>query len=243
MTDSSEPVLLFIHGMWHGSWTWEELFPHLHRHGLRAVAMDLPGKRRAPGDRTFAGHWNAVRDKILELNRPVIVCSHSYGGAVVTQATSDLSDHVLSQIYIAAFMLEEGETCESVNDSIPGSSASTDDITLKDGYLTLDPSRAFDALYHDCSEEIAHKAISRLTPEYYGNRIATVRNPGWRDSDTSYVIASEDRGLLPEIQETMSKRATRVRTIPTSHSPMLSAPASLAELLAEFVAEARTARG
>ncbi len=48
---------------------------------------------------------------------------------------------------------------------------------------------------------------------------------------TTYVICEQDRAVPPAAQEAMSSDADRVERLPSSHSPLLSMPGRLAEVL------------
>jgi hypothetical protein len=47
------------------------------------------------------------------------------------------------------------------------------------------------------------------------------------------VICEEDQALAPAAQEQLAKRATNIRRLPSSHSPMLSQPAEVAQIIAD----------
>ena len=55
----------------------------------------------------------------------------------------------------------------------------------------------------------------------------------WRNTPSTYVICDEDQALPPAAQEQMAKRATNIRRLPSSHSPMLSRPDEVAQIIAE----------
>ena len=81
------PVLLLVHGAWHGAWCWEDEFaPYLRQQGLNVVSMDLPGHGQASPKKipwySIADYTNAVEAKLEEIGRPTIVLGHSMGGYV-----------------------------------------------------------------------------------------------------------------------------------------------------------------
>lgn len=49
----------------------------------------------------------------------------------------------------------------------------------------------------------------------------------------TYVICDEDQALRPAAQEQMAKRANNIHRLPSSHSPMLSRPAEVAQVIAD----------
>jgi pimeloyl-ACP methyl ester carboxylesterase len=53
----------------------------------------------------------------------------------------------------------------------------------------------------------------------------------WRSVPSTYVICRQDRTINPDLQREMAPRATHVVEWNTSHSPMLSRPDLIVELL------------
>jgi pimeloyl-ACP methyl ester carboxylesterase len=51
---------------------------------------------------------------------PVVLVGHSYGGSVITEAGND--PNVAALVYIAAFALDEGESCASIEQAVPQAS-------------------------------------------------------------------------------------------------------------------------
>jgi pimeloyl-ACP methyl ester carboxylesterase len=58
--------------------------------------------------------------------------------------------------------------------------------------------------------------------------------PAWLTIPSTYVVCTDDRTLHPDTQRDMGRHATDVVTWDTSHSPMLSQPDLVADLLAEL---------
>ena len=81
--------ILFVHGMWHGAWCWEEHFlPYFADNGYVAHAVDLRGHGASEGrDRL---RWSSIADYVedvvqvvRQIGGPPIVVGHSMGGMVV----------------------------------------------------------------------------------------------------------------------------------------------------------------
>jgi pimeloyl-ACP methyl ester carboxylesterase len=63
--------------------------------------------------------------------------------------------------------------------------------------------------------------------------------PAWRSIPSTYIVCTQDRAFPPELQrEVFAARASEVAELECSHSPFLSQPARLAELLAGCVRRA-----
>jgi pimeloyl-ACP methyl ester carboxylesterase len=58
-----------------------------------------------------------------------------------------------------------------------------------------------------------------------------VRAVAWREVATTYVICEEDKVLPVALQEHFAQRAGQTRRIASGHSPFLSRPGEVAEIL------------
>ena len=100
-----DPVLLLVHGAWHGSWSWATVPRLLGAAGIRVLTVDLPGRGRGTaGGHDLAAHAGYLRSVAEDIDGPVAVLTHSYGGAVATQALAGLP-RLVTLIYLAAFLL------------------------------------------------------------------------------------------------------------------------------------------
>jgi hypothetical protein len=164
-----------------------------------------------------------------------------YGGAVITEAGDHLAvDHL---VYLSGFPLDLGESY--------GNAASTESEAARishdgrpdladafiqgpDGLLTLDPGMAAECLYNRCDADTAIWAVSRLGPQ----RLVTLQQSptavAWHNKPATYVICTDDLVVHPELQRILARRCRSVREWPTDHSPFLSRPDLVAELLSEL---------
>ena len=61
---------------------------------------------------------SVVGDVVKAIDGPVVLVGHSYGGAVIGQASAGL-ENVTGLVFLAAFGLEAGESCASVQQPFP----------------------------------------------------------------------------------------------------------------------------
>jgi hypothetical protein len=141
---------------------------------------------------------------------------------------------VRSLVYLCALMLDESLEIPSAGG--PGDLA--DAISVVDGRLTVDARAAAGAFYHDCEPEVAAASVAQLRSmsvdamASYGLDQA----PAWRAIPSTYVVCLEDRTIHPDAQRVMARRATHSVEWPTSHSPFLSSPQLVVDLLADEAA-------
>jgi pimeloyl-ACP methyl ester carboxylesterase len=53
----------------------------------------------------------------------------------------------------------------------------------------------------------------------------------WRSVPTTYIVCERDQAVAPEMQRVMAKKAGRVESIDTDHSPFVSRPEEFGEIL------------
>jgi hypothetical protein len=78
--------LLFVHGMWHGAWCWDEFFlPFFAERGYRVTALSLRGhagsEGRIRGSR-IADYVEDVKQAAGGMEAPPVVIGHSMGGFI-----------------------------------------------------------------------------------------------------------------------------------------------------------------
>jgi pimeloyl-ACP methyl ester carboxylesterase len=234
-------TVVLVHGAWHGAWCWEQVVPLLDAHGVTSVAIDLPGHGASTeplGDlHGDAAALTALLDGLSELGQPVVVCGHSYGGAVISQGAGHRATRHL--VYLAAFPLDVGESCMDAAARAVSKEAATSElgpalVFHDDGTITVDPGKAVGAFYDDCTPADAERAVARLGPQPRATLSQPASRAAWREHSSTYVVCEADRAVTPAHQRAMAKRAGAIIEWPTSHSPFLSRPQLVADLLAEL---------
>jgi hypothetical protein len=182
---------------------------------------------------------------VLDTLDDAVVCGHSYGGAVVTEGAAGhpAARHL---VFLAAFPLQPGEAPAN---AAPDAAAREDGaselgeamIAHEDGTFTLDPERAVSGLYADCEPDDAAKAAARLGPQPVATLRGVATRAAWHDIPSTYVVCSQDRAVGPGLQRVLARRCTRTIEWPTSHSPFLSRPELVADLLIELAGDLTTA--
>jgi pimeloyl-ACP methyl ester carboxylesterase len=235
----ARPVVL-VHGAWHGAWCWERVVPLLAATGVEATAIDLPGHGGDPGP---LGDLHAdaarVRRELDRFEGDVVLVAHSYGGAVITEA----GDHpaVGHLVYVAAFALDQGESCVS---SAIGEADALDHEGRPDlaaGFvdgpgqtITLERSVAAACLYNDCDEATVAWALDRLGPQPQITLAQAPEAVAWRSKPSTYAVCADDMAVHPGLQRILARRCGSVTEWPTGHSPFLSRPELVADLVAEL---------
>ena len=171
-----------------------------------------------------------------EIEGPVVLVGHSYGGAVI----SDVGTHpnVEQLVYIAAFVLDAGEST-MVNALVGGDDMKLPEALIFDGdIISLEPSRIVEFFFDDCPPAIATAAAAQLRPMSLAAMAGVARAAAWREKPSTYIVCTEDRAVPVALQRSAAQRTNAVVEMPTSHSPFLSRPEDLAHLLAGLATRA-----
>jgi pimeloyl-ACP methyl ester carboxylesterase len=217
--------VVLVHGAWHGAWAWDGVVSALGERGVEADPVELP----------FTGFDDdvAVARAAIEAAGPeVVVCGHSYGGSVISAAARRLP--VRNLVYLCAFMVDEDEDATAKWFSEPVALHRA--IVDVDGRMGVDPDLAHESFYADVDATQSAEIIGKLRtmPGAAGSAIDTTA-PAWHDAPSTYVVCTHDQAIHPAVQREMARHADRVVEWPTDHSPFLSSPQRVAELLAELV--------
>jgi pimeloyl-ACP methyl ester carboxylesterase len=227
---------VLVHGSWHGAWCWYKVEPRLRALGHQVEAIDLPGhgrdRRAALGAIGLDDYVAAIGDAIERAEEPVVLVAHSRGGMAASQAAERFHDRVGRLVYLAAYLLADGET---VLDHAP-----LDDESLvlprlyfaPDGSWDMLQAEAFEpALYADCAPEDVALAHALLTPEpsLPSRTPVSLSDDRYGSIPRAYIELLDDRAVSLALQRRMhaAMPCEEVRSIGASHSAYFSAPDEL----------------
>lgn len=229
-----------IHGAWHGGWCWHKVVARLRQAGQRATAPDLPslGRDRTPVDSVTLQTWtDCVGRHLDEEGESVILVGHSRAGAVISQVAEERPDKVRTLVYVAGYLLADGESVAQ--------KALQDERSLVAPNMILAQNRkscilrdtaARDALYGECADEDVVLARSLLSPEPVAPLTTPIRTSAVNFGRVPrlYIECRRDRAVsLSEQRRMVSAIPCQLVSMDTDHSPFFSSPDELtAHLLA-----------
>jgi pimeloyl-ACP methyl ester carboxylesterase len=222
------PAIVLVHGFWGGAAHWSKVIVELSRRGygpgdLHAVEVPLT---------SLADDAERTRRMVRQVDGPVLLVGHSYGGAVITEA-GDLPN-VAGLVYIAAFAPDAGESPGGITQQHPPAAAANL-APDSDGYLWVKPDKFHESFCQDLTaEEGLVMGVTQKAPlaSTFGD---TITAPAWRKKPCWYQISSEDRMIHPDNQKLMSARMKprKVITLAAGHASLASRPAEVAALIDE----------
>ena len=216
--------VVLVHGAWADGSSWSKMVTGLLSNGINAVTVPVP--------LTTLADDVAALDRTLErVEGPVVLVGHAYAGAVIA-ATRD--PKVKALVYIAALAPAEGETVADVfyrSEPHPKAPKLAPD---KHGLIWL-PHDAFAAAFAQnasAEEQAVLAAVQR--PISAACISVRVGRPLWKDVQSWYLLAEQDHMIVAKTQHFMAKRMkARVSVHPVDHTPSVTAPGPVVDLILE----------
>jgi pimeloyl-ACP methyl ester carboxylesterase len=187
----------------------------------------------------------------------VVLVGHSMGGLPVTAVAERVPQYIANLVYLTAFMPKSGASvieyiaAPENSDGVLGPQIVADPAVI--GALRMDH-RSEDAAYQangklalcaDVSDEDYRAIVNLLTPDVPFAPLVTpvVTTPErWGSVRRHYITCLQDQAIRPALQQRFIEEAnafvpaqpTTVHQMDASHSPYMSQPGALAELLSRI---------
>jgi pimeloyl-ACP methyl ester carboxylesterase len=226
-----------VHGGQHGGWCWEQVEPLLQAAGHATVAPDLPFEDEGAGSREWA---SVVIDALgsAEAGGDVVLVGHSMGGLALPVVAARRS--VRGMVFLGALVPVPGRPiAEVLAEEAPSVvfDASLGDASDSPTGLSWEAARA--GFYQDCQEDVARRAFERLRAMSLVAHTEACPLQEWPDVPSVTIVMSDDRAVSPDWSRRVAqgRLGAPVRELPGGHSPFLSRPAELAELLVTIASD------
>ena len=105
--------VVLVHGAFADGSGWKRVADILKNDGYRVSVAQPP-------ETSYADDQKYTKAAIDAMGGPVVLVGHSYGGSIITEAGNH--PNVAALVYIAAFALDEGESCASIETALPQAS-------------------------------------------------------------------------------------------------------------------------
>ena len=225
---SEKPTIVLVHGFWGGAAHWAHVIVELNKRGYdRIHAVENPLT-------SLADDAERTRRMVKQVDGPVVLVGHSYGGAVITEA-GDLP-HVTALVYIAAFAPDAGESPGGITEEKPPA-AFANIAPDSDGYLWIKQDKFHESFAQDLSPDAALvMAVTQKAPlaSTFGDKVTA---PAWRNKPVWYQVSTEDRMIHPDNERRMAARMNPRKTVEldASHASLASRPEDVVDLIEDAV--------
>ena len=188
-----------------------------------------------PPETSYADDQKYTKAAIDAMGGPVVLVGHSYGGSIITEAGND--PNVVALVYIAAFALDDGESCASIEQAVPQASKAFKADNSGNWWIEQDHFAADFAA--DIPPAESHFMAIAQVPISTDSFIHKVTNPAWKTKPTWYMVATSDRSINPNQERMMAKRAhAKTVEVSASHVAYMSHPKETAKLIEEAATSA-----
>src|SRR6202167_3956940 len=198
--------VVLVHGAFADGSGWKRVADILKNDGYKVSVAQPP-------ETSYADDQKYTNAAIDAMGGPVVLVGHSYGGAIITEAGNN--PHVAALVYIAAFALDEGESCASIEQAPPQASKAFKPDSNGNWWIEQEHFAA-DFAADIPAAEARFMAISQV-PISTDSFTHKVTNPSWKSKPAWYMVASADRSINPEQERMMAKRA-HARTVEVNYS-------------------------
>jgi pimeloyl-ACP methyl ester carboxylesterase len=227
MTQHIKNVVL-VHGAFADGSGWEAVANILTKDGYTVSVVQHP-------ETSYAEDQQYTKAAIDAMDGPVVLVGHSYGGSVITEAGNH--PKVGALVYIAAFALDEGESCASIEQALPQASKAFKPDSNGNWWIEQDHFSADFAADIPLAES-HYMAISQV-PISTDSFTHKVTRPAWKTKPTWYMVATADRSINPDQERMMAKRANaKTIEVNSSHVAYMSHPQETAKLIEEAATSA-----
>ncbi len=169
---------------------------------------------------------------VKAIDGPVLLVGHSYGGAVITQASAGL-DNVTGLVYLAAFGIDVGESCASVQAPFPPSMLSSTSYPPPydapgapqgpDLYIAKEQFR--ETFCADVPVDLADVMFATQRPLSAAALTENATAAGWRTKPSWFLVSEHDNAIPPDAERFMAKRMGAVtESISGSHTAFIANP-------------------
>lgn len=233
MSDSSaKPIVVLVHGAFADASGYAGVIRELQSADLTVYAPPNPM-------RGVVSDAASIADFVAAIDGPVVLVGHSYGGAVITQASAGLAN-VTGLVYLAGFGLDVDESVAEVQQPFappllatnarptsydaPGAAGGPD--------LYIDVKTFRETFCGDVPADLAAVMAATQRPVAAATLGEKCTAAGWKTLPSWYLVSAHDNAINPEAELFMASRmGATTETIQASHVAFISRPVETAAFI------------
>jgi len=218
--------VVLAHGAWADGSSWAPVITALNAEVGMVVAAPLP--------------LTSLADDVAALNRsldrtegPIVLAGHAYAGAVIALARPE---RIKALVYITALAPAEGEKVADVFYRLEPHPKAPKLGPDSNGLIWL-PEGAFAVAFAQNASPDEQAVLAAVQRPISLNCITVpVGRPLWKDIPSWFLVAEEDRMILPETQRYMAQRMkAKIKTHSVDHTPSVTAPGAVVEIIRDAI--------
>jgi pimeloyl-ACP methyl ester carboxylesterase len=214
--------VVLAHGAWADGSSWARVIAALKAEGVSVSAAPLP--------------LTALADDVAALNRsldrtkgPIVLAGHAYAGAVIALARPE---RVKALVYVTALAPDQGEKVADVFYRLGPHPKAPKLAPDSNGLIWL-PEVAFAEAFAPNASADDQAVLAAVQRPISVNCITVpVGRPLWKDVPSWFLLAEDDRMIVPETQRYMAERMrAKIKAHAVDHTPSVTAPTVVADII------------
>ena len=230
MTTNATNIVL-VHGFWADGSSWSKVIPILRNAGHQVVAVQLPLH-------SVADDVATVKRALEQLEGPIILVGHSYGGFVITNAAYN-NPNVTGLVYVAALAPDEGESLNDLVKTWPKEFLANGVGNVKPdsgGFLFIIKDKFHESFAQDIDGTEADIMATVQKPPNQSMFVEKSGPPAWKQLPTWFQVSESDRIIYPGAERNFTERMNATTlSLKSSHASLVSHPDEIAELILNAV--------
>ena len=172
-------------------------------------------------------------ESLARIQGDIVLVGHAYAGAVIGATKNE---RVKLLVYVAALAPDEGETVADVFYREPPHAQAPKLAPDGDGFIWMPPEGFEHAFAQDAAPDVKSVLLATQRPINVKCIQEKAPRPLWKDKPVWFLVAENDRMIPAKTQHFQAARmGATVRAHAVDHSPMLTAPGTVVEVLLEAI--------
>jgi pimeloyl-ACP methyl ester carboxylesterase len=218
--------VVLAHGAWADGSSWAGVIAALKEVNVKVLAAPLP--------LTSLADDVAALDRSLDRTEgSIVLAGHAYAGAVIALARRE---RVKALVYVTALAPDKGEKVADVFYRSPPHPQAPKLAPDSNGLIWL-PDDAFAAAFAQNASAEQHAVLAAVQRPLSINCITVpVGRPLWKDVPSWFLIAEDDRMIVPDTQRFMAERMqAKTKAYAVDHAPSVTAPAVVVDVIRDAI--------
>jgi pimeloyl-ACP methyl ester carboxylesterase len=218
--------VVLAHGAWADGSSWARVITALKTEAVKVLAAPLP--------------LTSLAEDVVALNRsldrtkgPIVLAGHAYAGAVIALARPE---RVKALVYVTALAPDEGEKVADVFYRLEPHPQAPELGPDSNGFIWL-PEGAFETAFAPNASADDRAVLAAVQRPISLNCITVpVGRPLWKDIPSWFLVAEDDRMIVPATQRYMAERMkAKITAHAVDHTPSVTAPTAVVDVIRDAI--------
>lgn len=236
--NKNSKTIVLVHGAWSDAHSWDAVTPLLKAQGNEVIDVNLAG--HGQDTTSFAGiSFKTYVDQVkaaIGTRTNVVLVGHSFGGMVISQVAEEIPSQIKELIYLAAALPHNGDSLLGLAQGDPASHIGKFlTIDKEHGAAIIAKEGVADVFAADAPQQVQEYIAANIKPEPLAPLATPVQltEKNFGGVKKVYIHTANDHAISYPAQQYMVKnnKLAKVYTLQSSHTPFVSMPDKLADIL------------